>query len=269
MLLVNVLLIAFIIILIDIYFINQQYKQFLLSKNNMSKRIEIIESELNRELLALEASELERTDSGNQLLRIISQERSSTTESSRHDIEPVSPPLSVSETRASLRLLSLRISETVPAGGFGLSSFDPEPPGFLEITEVLIKNEPYTVHSIHVGSKDPHVVSITPHSDYHTVQVRGTSMNAAVPIPIDEGDYVLIRPQASVEDNQIVIVGILGHDDRYTIKRLKRHSGKIKLIPESNDHRHYELNWVEEFNEFDDDFRIVGVVEAVFKKKRY
>lgn len=67
---------------------------------------------------------------------------------------------------------------------------------------------------------------------------------------------------------QVLFVGaIFGQDERAKLKRLKGRNGKIRLIPESYDPSKYEPDWKKEFNELDDEFRIVGVVEAVFKKR--
>jgi hypothetical protein len=182
--------------------------------------------------------------------------------------ESASVPLADPEEHDLLRWVSCRISESVPAGGFGPTGFDPEPVGFLEITEVLIEDEPYLVHSIQRTSTRRNAVNIISPSDYMTIHVRGTSMNAARPVPIDDGDYILVHSQNRAEDNEIVVAGIFGRDDLATVKRMRHRNGKILLIPESNDPSHYELDWEKEFNELDGEFKIVGVVEAVFKKKQ-
>ena len=92
-------------------------------------------------------------------------------------------------------------------------------------------------------------------------------MNAAKPIPIVEGDFVLIQAQPDVGDNEIVVAGITGQDERATVKRLKRRNGKIRLVPETTDPKHSEIDWEKEFSELDEDFRIIGTVIAIFKKK--
>jgi peptidase S24-like protein len=180
--------------------------------------------------------------------------------------EPETAPASFFEFD-SLRWVSCQISESIPAGGFGPVGFDPNPVGFLEISEVLIEDEPYQVHSVRRQSARRSTVNFSSQAQYRTVHITGTSMNDARPVPIDDGDYVLIQCQIEPEDNDIVIAGIIGHDDRATVKRLRRSNGKIRLIPESTDTIHYELDLDKEFNEFDEDFQIIGVVEAVFKKK--
>ena len=167
----------------------------------------------------------------------------------------------------SLCWVSCQISESIPAGGFGPTGFDPNPLGFLEISEVLIDDEPYQVFSVRRQSIRRNVINISSQSQYKTVQVTGTSMNAARPVPIETGDYVLLQAVPNVGDNEIVVAGIFGQDERATVKRLRRRNGKIQLIPESTDPTNYEIDWEKEFNALDDEFRIIGVVEAIFKKK--
>lgn len=166
-----------------------------------------------------------------------------------------------------LRWLSCRISESVPATGFGPVGYDPDPVGFLEITEVMIENWPHLVYSIHHAQSRNNLVNLSPQSRYMTIHVRGTSMNAATPIPIDDGDYVLVRSDSRAEENDIIVAGISGYDERATIKRLKLENGRIRLFPESNDPGHVELDWERELGNLDEGVRIIGIVEAVFKRK--
>ena len=172
------------------------------------------------------------------------------------------------EEKDSLRWLSCRISESVPAGGFGPVGYDPNPVGFLEISEILIENEKYLVNSIRRTLMRRNAVNISPQFQYMTIYVKGTSMNAAKPVPIDDGDYILVKAQNIADDNEIVVAAIFGQDELATVKRIKCNDGKIRLIPESNDPSHNELNLEKEFNEFGGEFMIIGVVEAVFKKKK-
>ncbi len=171
-----------------------------------------------------------------------------------------------SEAQDVLRWIACTISDTVPAGGFGPVGFDPNPSGHLEITEVLIDNEPYKVFSMKRISLQRNTVNIMPSLEYKTVRVKGTSMNAAQPTPLNDGDYILVRLQNMAIDNDIVVAGIFEFDTSATVKRLRIHDNKIQLVPESTDSSHYN-NF-----EFERDFKnsevnIVGVVEAVFKKK--
>jgi len=59
------------------------------------------------------------------------------------------------------------------------------------------------------------------------LRVRGDSMiNAG----ILSGDKVVVRPQQTADDGQIVVAMI---DDEATVKRLSRKNGEIWLLPEN------------------------------------
>lgn len=165
-----------------------------------------------------------------------------------------------------LRWVSCQVSESIPAGGFGPTGFDPNPLGFLEISQVVIDDELYDVLSIRRPYIRRNLVDIGWQSRYHIVCVSGTSMNAASPVPILDGDFVLIRVQPDAQDNEIVVAGVMGRDSRATVKRLRRRNGKIRLVPETTDPKNSEIDWEKEYDEFDEELQIIGVVEAVFKK---
>lgn len=183
--------------------------------------------------------------------------------------QPPSGPNNLSFESDSLRWVSCQVSEDVPAGGFGPTGFDPDPSGFLEISEVVIGGEAYNILSVkRTAANFRHAVEINSQRRYQTVHVTGTSMNAAIPVPIEPGDYVLIVSQPVVEDNEIVVAGILDQDVRATVKRFCRRNGRIQLKPESSDESNYQFDWEKEYDEkLGDQFEIIGVVEAVFKKK--
>ena len=62
------------------------------------------------------------------------------------------------------------------------------------------------------------------------LRVRGDSMiNAG----ILSGDKVIVRPQETADDGQIVVAMI---DDEATVKRLRRRNGEIWLMPENENY---------------------------------
>ena len=65
--------------------------------------------------------------------------------------------------------------------------------------------------------------------DCFALRVRGDSMVGA---GILDGDKVIIRPQQTAEDGQIVVARI---GDEATVKRLSRRNGQIWLLPENDD----------------------------------
>ncbi len=60
------------------------------------------------------------------------------------------------------------------------------------------------------------------------LRVRGDSMVGAGILP---GDTVIVRPQSSADDGQIVVARI---GDEATVKRLSRRNGRVWLLPEND-----------------------------------
>ena len=82
------------------------------------------------------------------------------------------------------------------------------------------------------------------------LRVRGDSMiNAG----ILSGDLVVVRPQQSADDGQIVVARI---EDEATVKRLRRRNGKIWLMPENENYEPIDGTYAE----------IVGLVKAVVRE---
>lgn len=81
------------------------------------------------------------------------------------------------------------------------------------------------------------------------LRVRGDSMiNAA----ILDGDKVVVRPQPTADDGQIVVARI---GDEATVKRLRRRNGEIWLMPENEAYPPIDGSEAE----------IVGIVKAVYR----
>lgn len=82
------------------------------------------------------------------------------------------------------------------------------------------------------------------------LRVRGDSMiNAG----ILEGDKVIVRPQSTADNGQIVVARI---DDEATVKRLQRNNGQIWLIPENEAYDPIDGTYAE----------IIGVVRGVVRE---
>ena len=82
------------------------------------------------------------------------------------------------------------------------------------------------------------------------LRVRGLSMMGA---GILDGDRVVVRPQPSADDGQIVVARI---GDEATVKRLRRKNGQIWLLPENPD-----------FDPIDgSEAEIIGIVKAVYRE---
>ena len=82
------------------------------------------------------------------------------------------------------------------------------------------------------------------------LRVRGMSMMGA---GILDGDRVVVRPQPSADDGQIVVARI---GDEATVKRLCRKNGEVWLLPENPD-----------FDPIDGtEAEIIGIVKAVYRE---
>ena len=82
------------------------------------------------------------------------------------------------------------------------------------------------------------------------LRVRGDSMIGA---GILSGDRVVVRPQSTADDGQIVVARI---GDEATVKRLRRRNGQVWLMPENE---HYDpIDGTEA--------EIIGIVKAVVRE---
>lgn len=82
------------------------------------------------------------------------------------------------------------------------------------------------------------------------LRVRGDSMiNAA----ILSGDLVVVRPQQSADDGQIVVARI---GDEATVKRLRRRNGQVWLMPENDNYAPIDGSEAE----------LIGIVRAVVRE---
>lgn len=86
--------------------------------------------------------------------------------------------------------------------------------------------------------------------DCFALRVRGDSMIGA---GILDGDKVVIRPQQTAQDGQIVVARI---GDEATVKRLRRQNGKIWLMPENDNYEPIDGSEAE----------IIGLVRAVVRE---
>ena len=82
------------------------------------------------------------------------------------------------------------------------------------------------------------------------LRVRGDSMVGAA---ILSGDLVVVRPQQSADDGQIVVARI---GDEATVKRLHRWNGKVLLMPENDNYAPIDGTEAE----------LIGIVKAVVRE---
>lgn len=81
------------------------------------------------------------------------------------------------------------------------------------------------------------------------LRVRGDSM---INVGILSGDMVVVRPQTTADDGQIVVARI---EDEATVKRLQRRNGEVWLMPENDAYSPIDGSQAE----------IIGLVKAVIR----
>jgi repressor LexA len=102
---------------------------------------------------------------------------------------------------------------------------------------------------------DAHILidkAMFPHADSFSLRVTGDSM---VEAGILDGDYVVVRPQKTIENGEI---GVILIDDEATVKRVFRKKKKIILKPENKNMQPTIHN--------PDEITIIGKVAGVIRK---
>lgn len=89
--------------------------------------------------------------------------------------------------------------------------------------------------------------------DYFYLKVRGDSM---IDAGINNGDLVLVRKQSDINNNEIAVVMVNGHDA--TVKRVQKEYNEIKLIPENENYKPIVIR--------DDSAKIIGKVVALTRR---
>ena len=82
------------------------------------------------------------------------------------------------------------------------------------------------------------------------LRVRGDSMIGAGFL---SGDKVIVRPQSTADDGQIVVARL---EDEATVKRLRRRNGQVWLMPENDSYEPIDGTYAE----------IIGIVKGVVRE---
>ena len=72
---------------------------------------------------------------------------------------------------------------------------------------------------------------LAPSGDAYVLRVRGDSMIEAA---IMDGDYVLIRPQSTARNGDIVVAQV--EENAVTLKRFYREKGRVRLQPANDEY---------------------------------
>jgi len=87
------------------------------------------------------------------------------------------------------------------------------------------------------------------------LEVEGESMIEAHICP---GDYILVRPQETARNGQIVVAMI---EDEATVKRLERKGDKLRLVPENQNMEPIEVRYPKQL-------KIIGIVAGLVRRIR-
>lgn len=168
------------------------------------------------------------------------------------ELPPAAPPEYL------FTLQTFEVREWIPAGGLKSMNTLPQPLGHVELDRVLIGGQCYEIKPLwkngtrinvtrYLNNRQPLVV----------LRVRGDSMNAVQPHPIENGDYVLVVLQNHARDGDIVVAGA---DQEATLKRLRVRGRQRLLEPESRNSDHQPRSFAH-----DETLIISGIALAVFK----
>ena len=98
-------------------------------------------------------------------------------------------------------------------------------PGQIPVIGVVTAGLPILAYENQEGS-----ISWDGDPNCFALRVRGDSMVGAAILP---GDLVIVRPQQTADDGQIVVARI---GDEATVKRLSRRNGQVWLLPENENY---------------------------------
>ena len=87
------------------------------------------------------------------------------------------------------------------------------------------------------------------------LEVQGESMIEAHICP---GDYILVKPQETARNGEIVVAMI---EDEATVKRLERKGDKVRLVPENKDMEPIKIPYPRQL-------KIVGIVVGLIRRLR-
>ena len=136
------------------------------------------------------------------------------------------------------------VFQTSPVKGRKRALVTSTRPGHIPVIGVVTAGVPILAYENQEGTipwEDPACFAL---------RVRGDSMISA---GILSGDKVVVRPQSSADDGQIVVALL---DDEATVKRLRRKNGQVWLMPENENYSPIDGR----------EAQILGLVKAVIRE---
>lgn len=176
---------------------------------------------------------------------------------STNNYPPPAPKPASSKTSVKLqknKMLMFPIIGTIPAGSPASIVDDSEERTISSGFE--INNEHYSIYKL----QEKLEINFSPSKRYYLLHVIGDSMNNALPVNIENGDYVLMVKQDVADNGEIVAAEIKNVDRKATLKKYYFKNGEHILRPMSKD------NSLREHLTFKNDFLIRGIAIAVLKR---
>lgn len=155
----------------------------------------------------------------------------------------------------------VNVYDSVQAGVNGIIWSETPGSSRANINEIEIEGSIYTLHPVSVDETDEQAqLSLSKKLKYALAKVRGHSMNASRPVPINEGDYVLFSSKNPGNRDAIVVAGY-SFTDHETTTMVKKFKAQEKLLVSettdtSEDYPPLEIT---------DEYQIFGTVLAVAK----
>jgi hypothetical protein len=131
-------------------------------------------------------------------------------------------------------------------------------PGYMEAESLILGGRQYHIFSL-VGEKIIDLTEAPGIGNHIVIRAQDDSLDQE---GIDDGDYVLVRVQNKAGKKDLIAVEILGKGGEVVLRKLNKRGKEIILSPRSSNPLHKERR----FNKNSQDFRIRGVVLAVFKQ---
>lgn len=126
-----------------------------------------------------------------------------------------------------------------------------------EIDTIIFEGRPHNLHSLHASAQ----INLTNGDRWGWMKVKGHSMNNMKGrVPIQDGDYVLVKKQSTARENDIVVAWLQDKTTGDSITVVKRFKGRNRLVSET-----HETGPEYEAIIMDKNVHIHGIVYAVAK----
>ncbi|MBK9927496.1 MAG: hypothetical protein IPP66_19680 [Anaerolineales bacterium] len=163
-----------------------------------------------------------------------------------------------------IRIPWIPVYDSVRAGTSGMIWGMPPQKSGMSVYTVEIGGKQHNLHPINKSPQNIDVnINLISGAEYGLARVKGHSMNASKPIPIEEDDYVLFTSSWVVDQSAIVIAGTNLTDQEISMMVKKYLANEKILLSETSD----SDNPDEDYSpiQLTEEYQILGTVLAVAK----